>query len=336
MLTIKRINFLRHHKISTVSAMIAATLLLGACSSTNSSSATSTAITTTTVKSASLSSLLPSNIRSAGVIRNGTPEANPPLIFLTPGSSLTGLDYDLSQAVASELGVKFQFTQIPFPGDIPAILSGRIDTSWGIFSDTPAREKEVAFVDYIVDGVTFLTKYGNPDNINTLADLCGKTVGATQGAIESAFITQLTTTYCTPGGKPAITPSLYSSAAASLLALNSGRLAAIVHPGAASQYIANTAGGGKTYQVLFPGHLFLANYGGIGVAKDNPKLAAALVAALRALEANGTYGKILAKYGLSRMALTADQISINAASRMPLTAAQQKIYGTSTPYITAK
>lgn len=270
------------------------------------------------------------------MIKNGTPEANPPLIFLTPSSSLTGLDYDLSNAVSQVLGVKFQYTQIPFPGDIPAILSGRIDTSWGIFSDTPPREKEVSFVDYIVDGVTFLTKYGNPDNINTLPDLCGKTIGATQGAIESAFITQLNTTYCTPGGKAPITPSLYSSAAASLLALNSGRLAAIVHPGAASQYIATTAGGGKTYQVLFPGKLFLANYGGIGVAKGNTALASALVAALRALQENGTYGKILAKYGLGRMALTADQISINAATTVPLTAAQQKIYGTSSPYITAK
>lgn len=328
------------NKLATVSGLIVATLLLSACSSSSSSSAasttTSTSQTSTPQTSASLASLLPSNIRSSGVIRNGTPEANPPLIFLTTSNKLTGIDYALSTAVGKELGVKFQYTQIPFPGDIPAILSGRIDTSWGIFSDTPAREKEVTFVDYIVDGVTFLTQYGNPNHITALSDLCGKSVGATQGAIESAFITKLTSTYCTPAGKPAITPSLYSSAAASLLALSSGRVAAIVHPGAASQYIASTAGGGKKYQILFPGKLFLANYGGIGVAKGDTKLANALVAALRALVKNGTYGKILAKYGLSRMALSANQISINAASNMPLSTAQQKIYGTTSPYITAK
>lgn len=327
------------NKLATISSLMVATLLLSACGSSSTSAAsttTSTGPTSTTQKSASLASLLPSNIRSSGVIKNGTPEANPPLIYLTTSNKLTGIDYALSTAVGKELGVKFQYNQIPFPGDIPAILSGRIDTSWGIFSDTPAREKEVTFVDYIIDGVTFLTQYGNPHHISTLSDLCGKSVGATQGAIESAFITKLTSTYCTPSGKPAITPSLYSSAAASLLALSSGRVAAIVHPGAASQYIASTAGGGKKYQILFPGKLFLANYGGIGVAKSDTKLANALVAALRALVKNGTYDKILAKYGLSRMALSANQISINAASTVPLSAAQQKIYGTSSPYITAK
>ena len=332
-----RVNVRRPKRVAILGGLAAATMLMAACSSTSSTTSTSTTTApSTTTTSVSLSSLLPARIQSSGIIKNGTPEANPPLIFLTPNQSLTGIDYELSNAVGKELGVKFQYTQIPFPGDIPAILSGRIDTSWGIFSDTPQRESEVTFVDYIIDGVTFLTKYGNPENISTLSDLCGKSVGATQGAIESAFITQLTTSYCTPNGKPAITPSLYSSAAASLLALTSGRVAAIVHPGAASQYIASTAGGGKTYQILFPGQLFLANYGGIGVAKGDTQLANALVAALRALQANGTYGKILAKYGLSRMALTANQISLNAASHMPLTSAQQKIYGTSSPYITAK
>ena len=324
-------------KVAILGGLAAAAILMAACSSTSSTASTSTTgVSSTTTTSVSLSSLLPASIRSSGIIKNGTPEANPPLIFLTPNQSLTGIDYELSNAVGKELGVEFQYTQIPFAGDIPAILSKRIDTSWGIFSDTPQRESQVTFVDYIIDGVTFLTKYGNPDNISTLSDLCGKSVGATQGAIESAFITQLTTTYYTPNGKPAITPSLYSSAAASLLALTSGRVAAVVHPGAASQYIATTAGGGKTYQILFPGQLFLANYGGIGVAKGDTQLANALVAALRALQSNGTYGKILAKYGLSRMALSANQISVDAASKVPLTPAQQKIYGNSSPYITAK
>lgn len=312
-----------------------------ACGSSTSPSSSGAASTTTTGGSSSSTttpspaSLLPSSIKSAGTITNGTPENNPPLIFLTSSQALTGIDYDMAQALGKELGVTFKFQNIPFPGLIPALTSGRIDTSLSILSDTPQRQQTISFVDYLVDGVTLLGKYGNPQHISSPADLCGKAVGATQGAIEAQFIKDLSKQYCTSSGKSAITASLYSSAADVLLALDSGRVVADIHPGAASEYIAKTAGGGTKYQILLPNQLFLPNYGGIGIAKGQTQLAAALVAALRALQANGTYGQILAKYGMSRMALTPQQITVNTATTVPLTAAQKKIYLGSSPYITA-
>lgn len=283
-------------------------------------------------KTKNLASLLPASIRSAGVITNGSPQNNPPLIFLNASQQLTGIDFALAKALQKELGVKFNFVNTPFPAIIPGLESGHITTSLSVLSDTPTREQTVSFVDYVLDGVTFIGAYGNPQHIKSPAGFCGQSLGATQGAIEAKFISDLSTKYCTSKGKPAITPALYSTAADVLLALDSGRVVADVHPGAASQYIAKTSG--KKYQLLLPGKLYLANYGGIGVAKGETQLAHALVVALRALQANGTYGKILKKYGLSRMALTRQQITVNAATTTPLTAAQKKIYLGSSPYIT--
>ena len=321
-------------RLATLAVLASVVVAAAACGSTSSSK--STPASTKSTSSGSLASLLPPSIRSAGTITNGTPENNPPLIFLTGSQALTGIDYDLAQAMGKELGGKFTFQNIPFPGLIPALQSGRIDASLSILSDTPQRENTISFVDYIVDGVTLLGAYGNPQHISTLSDLCGKTVGATQGAIEAQFISNLSHEYCISKGKPAISAALYSSAADVLLALNSGRVVADIHPGAASQYIAKTASGGKKYQLLFPGKLYLANYGGIGIPKSATRLGAALVAALRKLQANGTYGRILAHYGLSRMALTSQQIAVNTATKVPLTAAQKKIYIGASPYITAK
>lgn len=303
-------------------------------SSTTTTSTGSTSTTSTTSSTPTPASLLPTSIRTSGTITNCSPENNPPLIFLDTNQNLTGIDYDLATALEKQLKVKFNWISTKFPAIIPGLQSGKCTTSLSIVSDTPARETTISFVDYIVDGVTFIGPYGNPTHITTPADFCGKSLGATQGAIEAKFISDLSTKYCTSQGKPAITPSLYGTAATVLLALDSGRVSADVHPGAASEYIAKTTGG-KKYQILMPGNLYLADYEGIGIAKGQTQLANALVAALRALEADGTYASILKKYGLTRMALTPQQLTVNAATTQPLTAAQKKIYVGTSPYITA-
>ena len=310
--------------------ILSISLLLAACSSTPTKT-TSVATKTKT----SLHSLLPSNIAKSGVIINGSPETNPPYMFLTNGK-LTSIDYDLGQAMAKELGVHIVWKDIPsFSGLIPALLSGKINMSLSILSDTPPREKEITFVDYALDGVAFLTTYANrnrlPVSTNNFLWLCGVTAGSTTGAIEAAYLKHLSNE-CISAHKPPITLLTYPNPADELLSLQSGHTLVALHGGAASYYVSQTVNGGKAYRVL--GREFLASYEGIGLAKGETKLAHALSVALQDLIKNGTYAKILSKYGMSRLAIDVAQARMNTAtSKVPLTASQKAIYGSSSPYI---
>ncbi|MCL4312577.1 MAG: transporter substrate-binding domain-containing protein [Actinobacteria bacterium] len=306
-------------------------LLASACSST-----THSVSTTSRVAEASLHGLLPENIAKAGLIINGTPETNPPFIYLNKKGQLTGIDYAIEKQLSKELGVHFINKDIPsFSGIIPAILSGRVDMSLSIIVDAPNRERSVNFVDYLITGLTFMGKYGNPDHLYEPEDLCGKVVSNTAGATTILPIEYISDKYCKKAGKPPVITASYSSPAASLLALSSGHAVADSHPALAASYIAAHAGGGREYQLLFPGKIWDAEYYGIALGKNEVKLAQAVVKALRLMLSNGTYLKILKQYNASDAALTYPQITINAASRVPLTPTQKRLYGSSSPFISA-
>ncbi len=85
-------------------------------------------------------------------------------------------------------------------------------------------------------------------------------------------------------------------------AVRSVKAAADVVDSAVAAYAAKTAGGGKIFDLVKdPANPAGYNpvYTGIGVLKKDAELSKALLTALQALIADGTYDTILAKYDLS-------------------------------------
>ncbi|MEV7953254.1 transporter substrate-binding domain-containing protein [Streptomyces sp. NPDC088252] len=61
-------------------------------------------------------------------------------MFKTEGRpELTGLDYDLGQALGAKLGVQFAFTAQKFDGIVPAIQAGKSDAVISAMTDTKER-----------------------------------------------------------------------------------------------------------------------------------------------------------------------------------------------------
>jgi len=250
---------------------------------------------------------LPAKIRSAGVVRVATDVPYPPFeMFTAAGSStITGLDYDLGQAIGAKLGVRFLFTEQKFDGIVPAIQAGKFDAVMSAMTDTKKREAVLDFVDYSASGSGILVAHGNPHHITTLLDLCGQKVAVQSGSKQAAMLTG-SADPCSAAGKPKVQVAQYPKDTDAQLAITSGAVIADFMDKPAAGYVAKTAGNGSQFQVIDDPKAPTgvdSTPNGIGVSKTLPGLASAIRQALQQLMDDGTYQSILKAYGESGIAI---------------------------------
>jgi len=255
-----------------------------------------------------LKSKLPDAIQKSGVLRIGSDIEYPPVESFKEGTQEPqGIDIDLANAMAAKLGIKAKFVNdTDFAGIIGAMQAGRFDIIMSAMNDNAERRgKGVDFIDYFTAGTGILVPKGNPKQIKSLDDLCGKSVAVQKGTTQETDTIPPQQTKCTAAGKGKITLVSPEKDTDALLAVKSGRAVAILEDSPVAAYNAKTFENGATFelvgQVIDPGKY------GIAVPSNNPKLRDALQAALKAIIADGTYDQILAKWGASSGALkTAD------------------------------
>ncbi|MFP8960864.1 ABC transporter substrate-binding protein [Streptomyces nanhaiensis] len=245
---------------------------------------------------------LPEQIRKAGKVRVASDVPYPPFEMFEKegGTRITGLDYDLGQALGARLGVEFDFTPQKFDGIVPAIQAGKYDVAISAMTDNKQRQKVVDFVDYSVSGTGILVREGNPERIRTALDLCGLRVAAQAATNQADFVQELGPE-CAKAGKGKIDLQTYPKDSDTQLALSSGKADAAVITKPAAGYIAKTAGDGSTFDLVDDPEAkggYNASPNGIAVSKRLPELTDAIQAALQQLIDDGTYGKILDKYGV--------------------------------------
>lgn len=252
---------------------------------------------------------------AAGTIRAGSITNSPPMIsYASDGTTLQGAIVDLAAAMSNEMHRKIVFEQIPFKGLLPAMEAKRIDIVFSLMNDTPQREKLIDFVDFFNLSTMLLIRKGNPDHVESLETMCGKTVSTVQGSTQIALV-DAASAKCTAAGKGSIQNLQYSQPSDARLQVQSGHVAAFLGNSPVMVYLAKTAGGGKIFDVV-PGHVYQPVPLGIGVAKSNSKLRDELQKALNALIANGTYRKILEKYGVESGAVSS--ATINGGANLKL------------------
>jgi polar amino acid transport system substrate-binding protein len=237
----------------------------------------------------------------------------PPQEFFDASGQPTGSDIEIAQAIAQRLALQPQIVNSVFDTIIAAVTSGKCDIIVSAQNLTTDRLKQVNMIPYFKAGQAFVVAKGNPENIKTQNDLCGKTIGAETGTTEADFV-QGTGDYagkglskqCTDGGKAAIDLKQYDKDSDALLALSSGQVAA---------YFADSPVAGY-YTVQHPDQfelsgvtLEIANEG-ISVPKDKNGLADAVKTALLSIMSDGTYTQILTKYGLQDGAVSASDVTI--------------------------
>lgn len=252
--------------------------------------------------------LVPSAIKAKGSVTVAMDASYPPDEYIASnGHTIIGMDADLGKALGKVMGIKWNAVNAGFSGIIPGLQSGKYDIGNSSFTDTKAREKVVNFVDYFKAGVAFYVKASAPSTITSLASLCGKGVAVESGTIEASEATSQSKT-CTSAGKPKVTVQTYGTQSAANLAVSSGRAQAGFADSQVAAWIVKQSHGvfklsGTAFQV--------APYG-IAVPKTSG-MTNAVLAAVKAIMADGTYTKILTKWGLTSGAIPSSQVVINGA-----------------------
>ncbi|MES5816985.1 ABC transporter substrate-binding protein [Streptomyces sp. RG80] len=259
---------------------------------------------------------LPAKIQKAGVIKVGTNAEYAPMEY-QEGGKIVGVDPDIAAALGKQLGVEFKFTSGSFDGLITSLNSGRYDAAMSSITDTKARQEGlddkgkklgpgVDFVDYFTAGTAVYVQKGNPKKINSIADLCGQTAAVQRGTTyEQALKDQ--SKKCTDGGDKKITIEPFENDTEAQTRVKSGGAVAGVNDYPVAIDMARKADGGNAFEVV--GEQVDAGPFGIAVNKDNKELASALEEAVNAIIKDGTYKKILEKWGAESGAI--DKAAIN-------------------------
>lgn len=241
----------------------------------------------------SLAAMLPAKLKEAGKLRVASNVEYPPFEYYdTDNTTIIGLDKDLAVAIGQKLGVELEFENMSFDAIIPALAANRYDMAMSAMTDTEERRKKVNFVDYFTSGGGFLVKHGNPKNIHSLADICGVTAAIDKGTTEIEDA-RLASEECVKAGKPEVKVEVLPGTSKIVLALQSGRADVAMIDTSAGAYISQQHKG----EFEVPDASYAPRPYGLVIPKGSDELAKTMQATVQALVDDGTYGKILAKWG---------------------------------------
>jgi polar amino acid transport system substrate-binding protein len=123
----------------------------------------------------------PADIKSAGKIEICADIVYPPYTFMQDNKP-TGIDVDAADTLAKAMGVSVEWVQTGFVGIVGALQGGKCNAIINGINDTAEHRKVIAQVPYLQDNQGFVVKKGNPQNIQTLDDLSGKSVATQLGS----------------------------------------------------------------------------------------------------------------------------------------------------------
>lgn len=251
--------------------------------------------------------VLPKSITEKGYISAGIAPNYPPMDFKDPATNkLTGIDYDLGTEISKRLGIEIKWQETAFEQMVSGLATNRIDIVMSGMTDTPERQKTVDFVDYFSTGPQFYTLESQKD-LKEIEDMCGKKIGTSRRTTFPVEIAKWSDVNCVAKGKPAITVIGTEGSADARAQLRQSRLDAAVQGSETLPYIQGQEPG--VFKII--GEPLARQLTGLGVAKNNPELSAAIIATLNDMIKDGSYLKILDKWNLKDGAVT--EATLNGA-----------------------
>lgn len=251
-----------------------------------------------------LAAMVPEEIKKDGRILVGTDATYAPNEFLdADGKTVKGFEVDVFKAVAAKLGLTAAFSPAPFGAIITGVTSGKYEIGVSSFTINDERKKQALMVSYYNAGTAWATAKGNPDKID-LNSPCGKRIAVQKDTVQVPDI-QARDTKCKAAGKAAITVDQYQGQDQATANVVSGKDSAMLADYPVIAYAVSQTGG-KLEQL---GEQYEAAPYGYVIAKNQEPFAQAVIGALKAIIADGTYKKALTTWGVDQGAIDQPQLN---------------------------
>lgn len=198
------------------------------------------------------------------------------------GGEIVGIDAEIAQAIADELGLELEIEDIAFDSIIPELTSGKADFAMAGMTVDETRAKSVDFSDTYAKAsqkiiVTEDSEIASPD------DLKGKIVGVQQGTTGDIYVTDLEA--------DGTTTERFNKGFEAVQALSQGKIDAVVIDEQPAQVFVEQTEGLKVLDEAFTEEEYAA-----AVNKGNTALLDAINGALADLDESGKLDEIVAKY----------------------------------------
>lgn len=252
--------------------------------------------------------LVPEAIKADGKLTVVTTGGTAPLsLFATDNKTLIGNEVDLAYAVGETLGLKVEVLPVAWADWPLGIESGKYEAVLSNVTVTEARKEKFDFATYRTDLLGFYAKSDSTiGEIKEAKDVAGKRIIVGSGTNQEAILLRWDAENKKNGLKP-VEFQYYDDDSASTLAVQSGRADLTFGPNAGAAYKA--AKDGKTKQVGTVNGGWPLKADIAFTTKKGNGLAVAAQAALNKLIQNGTYGKILDRWGLSSEAIAKSELN---------------------------
>lgn len=257
---------------------------------------------------AAAAALVPEAIKADGKLTVASTGATPPLsLFATDNKTLIGNEVDLAYAIGESLGLQVEVLPVAWADWPLGVESGKYEAVLSNVTVTEARKEKFDFATYRNDLLGFYAKADSDiAEVKEAKDVAGKRVIVGSGTNQEAILVRWDEENKKNGLQP-VEFQYYDDDSASQLALQSGRADLTFGPNAAAAYKAAKDGKTKEVGTLNGGWPLKAEIA-FTTKKDNG-LAAAAQAAINHLIQDGSYGKILDRWGLASEAIPASELN---------------------------
>ncbi len=255
----------------------------------------------------SINSASAQGVMSEGTVSFAADFAAAPNQFIKPDGTKDGLNVDMCGEVAKRMELEIDWTNLAFPGLVPGLQAKRFDGICTAIFINPERLQIMNMIAYVQWGEGLMVPEGNPAGIacdgeignDASYDACfdglaGRTVSVAAGGTTNKHL-QANSDRMAAAGLDPINILAFDSNAEAIQAVAAGQAeAGYLNDPQAAFYI-NTSGG--PFEMAFTGNK--ANRLAIATLKENTELAEAILAALEEMRADGSYEKIVEKWGVA-------------------------------------
>ena len=237
-------------------------------------------------------------VSQSGQLSIASDATYPPMEFFGPNDNTTviGADADISKALGQIMGLTPKVQNTPFDSILPGLTAGKYDLGISSFTDSLDRQKTNDFVTYAQAGTSFYASSDSSVAPKSLADLCGHSVAVEKGTTQQEDAQG-------QAQKCQVNVQVFPDQNGANLAISSGRADVGMADSPVAAYIVEQSDGkfklGSAYGV--------APYG-IAMKKGSA-LAQPVLAAVKALYADGTMQKIFSYWHLPDAAISNPQIN---------------------------